>query len=980
MARLYKKRLFLALFFPLVIVGCRFSGGVYRPAGEEEYTYYATVPGVTPKEIEMIESLKRQVPILTYGMTMGTECFRGDIRDENNTTRGFSALVCQWLSEFFGIRFRPVIYDWDILLKGLETADINFSGEISSSYRDSDIYYMTDAISERRIKYISLEGSAKLDIIANTRTLRYGFLEGTTTEVLVSPVIRINYEPVGIVNYNDAYQKLVVKEIDAFFMDETAEGIFALYDNLIIEDLSPLTYNPVSMATRDKRMQPIISVVQKYMLAAGTYHFAHLSELGNRDYKRYNLINRLNAEERLWLDYHIANNISIPVCIKSDNYPITFYNAKEKEWQGIAVDLLEEIKSITGLDFYFVNTPEEGTGGIYHLITLDKALMALDVIRASPQENNFIFAENPYLVDYYAFISSTESPSFTLSDIAYRKVGLINDTAYTGIFRELFPYHVNTFEFENRGDAIDALAKGEIELLMGTRNLLLDINNYMELTGFKSNLVLQRPYEEFLAFNNNEKILSSIVSKTQSLVDTKLLVDNWTSRVFDYSFALIKAQRPWFIGASMLMAAVLILVTVLFIRNRQMSIKLEKTVDKRTEELRERTKELEIQTTAAKIASRAKGEFLARMSHEIRTPLNAIIGMTEVARRAGDIEKKDHSLNEIASASGHLLGVLNDVLDMSKIESGKFSIADSVFNLEEAMEEVALILNQRCNDNKIIFEKNFDGIAGLAVFGDKLRLKQVLINLLGNAVKFTPKNGTVCFKVQGKKNEASLIRVDFAVIDTGIGMTDEQMEKLFTAFEQTDNNISVRFGGTGLGLAISQNLVKLMGGLIVAESKRDEGSKFTFTLEMKTAAIGVEKERKAVEGQRNFLHKRILLVEDIDINREIIRELLSDTGVEIAEAEDGLKALNLFESSPVNYYNLIFMDVQMPNMDGYEASRRIRSLARQDAKSVIIIAMTANAYKEDIENALAAGMNGHLAKPIDIGEVMKALDKYFIPN
>jgi CheY-like chemotaxis protein/nitrogen-specific signal transduction histidine kinase len=387
----------------------------------------------------------------------------------------------------------------------------------------------------------------------------------------------------------------------------------------------------------------------------------------------------------------------------------------------------------------------------------------------------------------------------------------------------------------------------------------------------------------------------------------------------------------------------------------------------------QRTHELGVQTQAAQVASQAKGEFLSRMSHEIRTPLNAVIGMTEIARRAQDIEKKDRSLGEIAAASDHLLGILNDVLDMAKIESGKFEIVQEPFVLDEAMKEVSRIIVMRCQEKGINFGNNFSDIADICVIGDKLRLKQVLINLLGNAVKFTPNLGTIIFKVQGLEKDGGHIRLLFQVSDSGIGMTPEQMQNLFTAFEQADSSISVRFGGTGLGLAISQNLVKQMGGLITVKSAPGEGSAFAFTLEMNLAEMPRDEASLTDGAGKTFQGKRILLAEDIEINRLILRELLADTLLEIDEAEDGVQAVKTFAASPEGYYNLIFMDVQMPNMNGHEAARQIRSLDRGDAQTVPIIAMTANAYREDIDRALAAGMNGHLAKPIDINEVIKVL-------
>jgi CheY-like chemotaxis protein len=362
------------------------------------------------------------------------------------------------------------------------------------------------------------------------------------------------------------------------------------------------------------------------------------------------------------------------------------------------------------------------------------------------------------------------------------------------------------------------------------------------------------------------------------------------------------------------------------------------------------------------------------MSHEIRTPLNAIIGMTEIAKRAGTLEKKDSSLAEIDAASNHLLGILNDVLDMSKIESGKFTIAHEAFDIKTAMEEVSHIIIQRCAEQKLVFETDFSGLGDHSVLGDKLRLKQILINLLGNSVKFTGEGGIIRFLVEKTDGEDS-IAVHFLVSDTGIGMTPEQCDRLFTAFEQADNSISVRFGGTGLGLAISQNLVKMMGGLITVESEPGKGSVFSFTLEMETVAAAV-KEKETELLSLDFTGKRILLAEDIEINRIILTELLSDTHIEIDEAADGALALAAFSEKPEGYYDLIFMDIQMPNMDGYETALHIRALNREDAKTIPIIAMTANAYREDVEHALKSGMNSHLAKPIEIEEVLKTLNQW----
>jgi signal transduction histidine kinase/CheY-like chemotaxis protein len=431
------------------------------------------------------------------------------------------------------------------------------------------------------------------------------------------------------------------------------------------------------------------------------------------------------------------------------------------------------------------------------------------------------------------------------------------------------------------------------------------------------------------------------------------------------------------LGLILILVFSLIVLRIIAARLRTEEINLDQAILKARLEktVKERTAELEVQTRLAKSASEAKGSFLANMSHEIRTPLNAVIGMTEIARRSTAIEKKDTSLEEIAAASDHLLGILNDVLDMSKIESGKFTLIYEPFELGAAMEEVAVIIHQRCEDKHIIFTPDFS-LSNSTVMGDKLRLKQVLINLLGNAVKFTPENGTIRFLAEISGVDEKKFAVHFLVSDNGVGMKREQMDKLFRPFEQTDASIADRFGGTGLGLSISQNLVQLMGGLIRAASEPGRGSTFEFTLDLDIAPRDVSSPPPDAPLWQDFTGKRVLLTEDIEINRIIVRELLADTRIEFDDAVDGIQALELFYASPEGYYSLIFMDVQMPNMDGYEATRRIRALDRGDAKTVPIIAMTANAYREDIEKALEAGMNTHLAKPVNMKEVRNTLNRW----
>ena len=512
----------------------------------------------------------------------------------------------------------------------------------------------------------------------------------------------------------------------------------------------------------------------------------------------------------------------------------------------------------------------------------------------------------------------------------------------------------------------------------------------------------------------------------------------------------------------------------------------------------------------ANAASKAKSNFLSNMSHEIRTPLNAIIGMTAIGKTSNIIEKKDDAFNKIESASNHLLGVINDILDMSKIEADKLQLSNASFEFEKMLQKVANVVSFRVDERQQKFYVTIGSDIPQKLTGDDQRLSQVITNLLGNAIKFTPDKGTVRLDARVLSLEDRLCRLQITVEDTGIGVTDEQKARLFQSFEQAEIDTTRKFGGTGLGLAISKRIVELMGGTIWVESEFGKGAKFIFTVVLQreaneetplpavdtawehfrlfaasgepeirqffttfaknrgidctVAASGeealalldahgaytaclldwglpgmhggelVEKIGARVTGKSlviihsstdwfaieesadfagvdKFLLKplfpsavvatvnacagiggpvaqedtsghtddfsgySILLAEDIDLNREIVQALLEPTCLAITCAVNGVQARDLFAATP-DKFDLIFMDIQMPEMDGFEAARSIRSLDIPQSKKVPIIAMTANVFREDVDKCLEAGMNGHVGKPLDFDEVMGHLRRY----
>ncbi|MCM1224361.1 MAG: response regulator, partial [Lachnospiraceae bacterium] len=376
-----------------------------------------------------------------------------------------------------------------------------------------------------------------------------------------------------------------------------------------------------------------------------------------------------------------------------------------------------------------------------------------------------------------------------------------------------------------------------------------------------------------------------------------------------------------------------------------------------------------------------KSDFLSRMSHDLRTPMNGILGMAQLAEdELNQPQAIQEDLRKIKSSSQYMLGLLNDILDMSKIESGKMEIHKSRNSVSEMLESVVTMAKSMCQSNGIHFHCNMDANKYMNTFinVDRLHIQQVIMNLLSNASKFTPEGGRVDFLVNILGRKGDIINAEFVISDTGSGMTKEFQKVMFDSFTQDVNSINKV--GTGLGLSIVHNLVQLMNGTIECDSAPGQGTKFFIRMDiefLEEASGGDKKDSAQKSGKAVELSgKRILLVEDNPLNQEISRRLLQKKGMVVTTVENGLIALDTFSQSEMNSFDLILMDVMMPVMGGIESATKIRALERQDAKEIPIIALTANAFTEDIEKCIAAGMNTHLSKPINPVLLINTISEY----
>jgi len=568
--------IFFAVFFAVLFSGCQDSNS--RQSGRYAViSSYRDIPNITALEIAAIEEIKLQKKEFILGMLPSTEAFE----DENGNIRGYFALLCEWLSGLFGIPFVPKHYSWLGLLDGLANGEIDFAGDLTASDERRNIYDMTDAIAQRSLKYYRIEGSAPISQILNTRLPRYILQEKTTVADDVLYFAKGAFEPVFISEYEEAYDLLKSGAADALIAESVQEAFWDTYGDVVVSDFYPLIYSPVSFSTQNPKLSAVISAVQKILESEGIHYFNELNERGYKEYYKYKLSLKLTDEEK----EYIKNYPVIKFAAEFDNYPVSFFSSRFNDWQGICFDVLYEIEDLTGLTFTIVNDNKTDFHELLNMLDSGGAHVISELIRTADREGNFIWPDNSFMTEKSVLISKMDYRNINVNRVYSERIGLSKGTAHAEFFLRWFPNHPYNKIFESQAESINALVNGDVDMIMSSYSALLYLTSYLELAGYKANVMFDNSFESTFGINKEMTVLSSIIDKALRLIDTNMISEQWRHRTYDYNLKVAQARAPWLIAAIVLSCSLLGLIIFLLLRTYSEGKKLEILVQKRTDEL-----------------------------------------------------------------------------------------------------------------------------------------------------------------------------------------------------------------------------------------------------------------------------------------------------------------------------------------------------------------------------------------------------------
>ena len=889
--------------------------------------------------------------------------------DKNGVRRGYGYELMQALAGYTGWKFEYVKCDWSDCFDKLENGEIDIMGDISyTDERAQKMLFPDEPMGEE--KYILYADLSDTDIgMSDFKSLdgkRVGVLMYTEPEIMLTEWENkngIHTEHVNVNNDDDVEKKLANHEIDCFVSLEEST-----WSEQGISSVTTIGKSGIYFAINKERsdIKTELDYAMRQLEQDSPFFKADL-------YKKYftlDYIQVLTGKEKVWVEEHGGIQIGF-----LNNDPAIF-------------SMDEETGKLTGMLAEYISYAKDCLGNqtlefnIHAYDDYDEMIQALQ-----NREIDMIFyaGRNPYFAEQNGYALTNTAWTYSLMAVTDEEKFDENKVHTVAVPKEKYALkqHIafsypewKLVDCDSLDNAADMVIQGKADcFLMGASQALIYDNSQK----FKS-VPLTKTMEACFTVREGEGSLLSILNKTIKAMPSDMLTsalaiyDSTADKVTFSDF--IKDNLLVFLATVGFLALSIIGIILVLLRKARKAEAVAKLAAKDTKKLNDK---LEIALKKAEDASLAKTRFLNNMSHDIRTPMNAILGYAQLMEeelKEKDLPETSDHLEKLQQSGNLLLSIINNVLDMARIESGKMEIDENYGRIEDIRQTLFEIFGDEAKKKNIALHYTIN-VEHEHILTDTTKVKEIFVNILSNAIKYTPSGGSVMINIDELVcDEPGYMMVRTRVSDTGIGMSQDYLTKIFDAFTRERNTTKSKITGSGLGMSIVKRYVDLLGGTIDVESEPGKGSTFTVTLKHRIAdeSYYVKKHDEGSGTASKILEgKNILLAEDNDLNAEIAEAILERAGLKTERVEDGIQCVNKITKMPVGTYDMILMDIQMPRMDGYKATQAIRHLPDKDKACIPIVAMTANAFEEDKRDAVAAGMNGHIAKPIQIDKLLSML-------
>ena len=889
--------------------------------------------------------------------------------DKNGVRRGYGYELMQALAGYTGWEFEYVKCDWSNCFDKLENGEIDIMGDISyTDERAQKMLFPDEPMGEE--KYILYADLSDTDIgTSDFKSMdgkRVGVLMDTEPEIMLTEWENkngIHTEHVNVNNDDDVEKKLANHEIDCFVSLEEST-----WSEQGISSVTTIGKSGIYFAINKERsdIKTELDYAMRQLEQDSPFFKADL-------YKKYftlDYIQVLTGKEKVWVEEHGGIQIGF-----LNNDPAIF-------------SMDEETGKLTGMLAEYISYAKDCLGNqtlefnIHAYDDYDEMIQALQ-----NREIDMIFyaGRNPYFAEQNGYALTNTAWTYSLMAVTDEEKFDENKVHTVAVPKEKYALkqHIafsypewKLVDCDSLDNAADMVIQEKADcFLMGASQALI----YDNSQNFKS-VPLTKTMEACFTVREGEGSLLSILNKTIKAMPSDMLTsalaiyDSTADKVTFSDF--IKDNLLVFLATVGFLALSIIGIILVLLRKARKAEAVAKLAAKDTKKLNDK---LEIALKKAEDASLAKTRFLNNMSHDIRTPMNAILGYAQLMEeelKEKDLPETSDHLEKLQQSGNLLLSIINHVLDMARIESGKMEIDENYGRIEDIRQTLFEIFGDEAKKKNIALHYTIN-VEHEHILTDTTKVKEIFVNILSNAIKYTPSGGSVMINIDELVcDEPGYMMVRTRVSDTGIGMSQDYLTKIFDAFTRERNTTKSKITGSGLGMSIVKRYVDLLGGTIDVESEPGKGSTFTVTLKHRIAdeSYYVKKHDEGSGTASKILEGRnILLAEDNDLNAEIAEAILERAGLKTERVEDGIQCVNKITKMPVGTYDMILMDIQMPRMDGYKATQAIRHLPDKDKACIPIVAMTANAFEEDKRDAVAAGMNGHIAKPIQIDKLLSML-------